>query len=150
MKIALRYGLIIAVGLMAWTIITHTLVPDPKSMVHQLGAFTFFNLLHFAGIYLGLRALERETGTKPTFKEGVKQGVSISFVYAITAALFFAGVLLVIGPKWLAAEATNPNVSIWIVGFQAFAGLVVLTMIFGLAYSAVISFFLARRLSSEE
>ena len=150
MKIALRYGLIITAGLIAWTVIAHSLISDPRSVVHSLGAFTFFNLLHFAGIYLGIRALERETNSKPTFKAGVKQGVSISFVYAVAAALFFVGVLLVIGPKWMAGEATTPDVPMWVVGLKAFAGLTVFTMILGLIYSALLSFFLAKRLSRED
>ena len=149
MKIALRYGMIITVGLMAWTIIAHVLVPNPQSMVHSLGAFSFFNLLHFAVIFLGLKALEREKNEKPTFKEGVKQGISISFVYAVSSALFFVGVLLLIGPKWMAGEATRPDMPMWLVGLQAFAGLIVLTMILGIVYSALISFFLAKRLSNE-
>ena len=149
MKIALRYGLIVTVGMMAWTIIAHTLVPNPQSNVHSLGVFTFTNLLHFACIYLGIKALERDTGIKPTFKEGLKQGVSISFVYAITSALYFVCVLLVIGTKWMAGEAMGPNIPMWLVGLQAFSGLIVFTMIFGLVYSTLISFVLARRLSTE-
>ena len=150
MKIALRYGLIITAGMMAWTIIAHTLVPNPQSRVHSLGAFTFINLLFFACIYLGIKALERETGTKPTFKEGLKQGVAISFVFAVTAALYFVLVLLLIGPKWMAGEAMRPDMPMWLIGVQAFGGLIVLTMLEGLVYSTLISFFLARRLSSEE
>ena len=150
MKLALRYGLIITAGLIAWTVIAHSLIPDPRSVVHSLGAFTFFNLVHFAGIYLGIRALEREKNSKPTFKEGLKLGVAISFVYAVTASLFFVGVLLVIGPKWMAGEAATPDVPMWVVGLKAFAGLTVFTMILGLVYSALISFFLAKRLSRED
>lgn len=149
MKIAIRYGLIITAGMMAWTIIAHTLVPNPQSNVHSFGAFTFINLLHFACIYLGIKALERETGTKPTFKEGLKQGVAISFVYAVTSALYFVCVLLLIGTKWMAGEALRPDMPMWVVGLQAFGGLIVFTMIFGLVYSTLISFVLARRLSSE-
>jgi hypothetical protein len=149
MKIAIRYGLIITAGMMAWTIIAHSLVPNPQSNVHSLGAFTFINLLHFACIYLGIKALERESGGKPTFKEGVKQGVAISFVYAITSALFFVCVLLIIGTRWMAGEAMRPDMPMWLVGLQAFGGLIVLTMIFGLVYSTLISFFLARRLSND-
>jgi hypothetical protein len=150
MKLALRYGLIITVGLIAWTIVVHWLVPDPQSAVHSLGAFTFFNLLHFGAIFLSIRALEREKTSKPTFKEGLKQGVAISFVYAVTASLFFVGVLLVIGPKWMAGEAPTPDVPMWVVGVKAFAGLTIFTMILGLIYSALISFFLAKRLSRED
>ena len=149
MKIALRYGLIVTAGLIAWTLIAHTLVPNPRSAVHSVGAFSFFNLLHFAGIFLGIKALERERGSKPTFKEGVKQGVLISVVYAVTASLFFAITLLVIGTKWMAAEATSPNEPMWMVGLQAFAGLTLITTFFGLIYSTLISFVLAKRLSTE-
>ena len=113
MKIALRYGLIITAGMMAWTIIAHSLVPNPQSIVHSFGAFTFINLLHFACIYLGIKALERERGDKPTFKEGLKEGVAISFVYAITSALYFMCVLLLIGTKWMAGEAMRPDIPMW-------------------------------------
>jgi hypothetical protein len=149
MKLALKYGLIVTVGIMAWTIVAHRLVPNPTSNVHSLGAFTFFNLLHFAAIYLGIKALEREKGQRPTFKEGLKQGVLISFVYAVTASLFFVAVLLVVGTKWMAGEATRPDIPMWRVGLQAFAGLTLLTMFFGLVYSTLISFVLAKRLTSE-
>jgi hypothetical protein len=150
MKIALKYGLIIIVGLMAWTIVAHTLVPNPQSTIHNLGAFSFFNLLHFAGIYLGIKELERVKMERPTFKEGIKQGVAISFVYAIGASLFFVGVLLVIGTKWMAAEALHPSIPMWAIALRAFGGLIVLTMIFGLVYSTLISFVLAKRLSSAD
>ena len=149
MKIALRYGLTITAGLILWTIIAHTLVPNPQSIVHSFGAFAFFNILHFTCIFLGIKALERTQRERPTFKDGVKQGVAISFVYAVTAALYFVFVLLFIGPKWMGGEA-RPDVPMWMVGLQAFAGLIVISMIFGLVYSTLISFVIARRLSSED
>ena len=150
MKLALKYGIIIAIGFMAWTIVAHTLVPDPRSAVHSLGSFTFFNILHFAGIYLGIRALERERREKPTFKEGVKQGFSISLVYALTCALFFTGVLLVIGPKWMAREAVRPDMPMWLVAVQAFGALIIITLLFGLVYSTLISFVLSKRLTNDQ
>jgi len=150
MKIGLKYGLGIAVAVMAWTLIAHALVSNPQSNVHNLGAFAYFNVVQFVGIYLGLRALEREKGEKLIFKEGVKQGVAISFVYAVTTALFFACVLLIVGTKWMAAEALTPDTPMWIVAVKAFAGLTIMSMIFGLVYSTLISFVLARKLSSDE
>jgi hypothetical protein len=148
MKLAIRFGMPITVGVMLWTIIAHSLVPNPQSIVHSLGAFTFFNILQFTCIFLGLKALEREQRTKPTFKTCLKQGVSISFVYAVTSALFFVGVLLIIGTKWMGAEV-GVGVPKWVYILQAFAGLVVLSMLFGLVYSTVISFVLAKRLSHD-
>src|SRR5918996_5257306 len=104
MKIPLRYGLMITLGVMAWVIIAHLLVTNPRSSVHTLGAPIFFNILHFVMIYLGLTAKEREYGDKQTFKKGLQTGVSISLVYAITASLFFVGVLIFVGTRWLASE----------------------------------------------
>ena len=148
MKLAIRYGMPITVGVMLWTIIAHTLVPNPQSIVHSLGALTFFNILQFTCIFLGIKALEREQRTKPTFKDGLKQGISISFVYAVTSALFFVGVLLIIGTKWMGAEI-GTDVPRWVYILQAFAGLIILSMIFGLVYSTVISFVLAKRFSHD-
>jgi hypothetical protein len=149
MKIPLKFGLLIALGVMAWVIVAHTLFPNPQSKVHSLGAVTFFNLLHFSMIYLGIKALERQSGDRPTFKRGLKAGVAISLVYAVSAALFFVAVLVFVGPKWMEGEAANPELPVAMVALRAFAGLVIGTMVFGLVYSTLIAFMLAKRLSSE-
>ena len=60
MKIPLKYGLIAALGLIAWIVVVHWFIPNPQSNIHTLGAPIFFNVLHFAVIFLGLKALERE------------------------------------------------------------------------------------------
>jgi hypothetical protein len=62
MKIPLKYGLLAALGLIIWVLASRTLVANPNSLVHTLGAPVFFNLLHFVMIFLGLMALEREKG----------------------------------------------------------------------------------------
>src|SRR6185295_17800612 len=104
MKIPIKYGLLIALGVMAWVLIARNTITNPLSPVHTLGTPIFINLLQFIMIYLGLKTLEREKGDRPTFKEGLKTGVAISFVYALTATLFFVGVVAVVGTKWLASE----------------------------------------------
>jgi Protein of unknown function (DUF4199) len=144
-KLALRYGLIIAAGVMAWSIIAHMLVPDPTSKVHSLGAPIFFNVLQFVGIYLGISALGRELGERPTFKQGLKTGVWISLVYAVTVSLFFLVVILVIGPRWLQGEPGVQQLAMSTVALQAFLGLFIGSLLFGLIYSTVISFALAKR-----
>ena len=149
MKIPLKYGLLTTLGVMAWVLVVRATVKDPLSPVHRLGSPIFFNVLQFVMIYLGVKALERVKGDRPTFKEGLKTGVAISFVYAISAALFFVGVLLVVGTKWLASEPGAASRPASVVAAQAFAGLIVVTMIFGLVYSTVISFFVAKRQSEE-
>lgn len=149
MKIPIKYGLLIAMGVMAWVLIARSTVANPQSLVHTLGAPVFFNLLQFVMIYLGLKALEREKGERLTFKEGVKTGVIISFVYALTASLFFVGVLAVIGTKWIESEPGVAGAPRSMIAAQAFAALFLSAMIFGLIYSTLISFFFAKRQSAE-
>ena len=147
MKIPLKYGLIAAFGLILWILVVHWLIPNPQSNVHTLGAPIFFNVLHFAVIFLGLKALEREKGDKPRFRDAVKTGIGIAFVYALAASLFFVAVVMVIGTKWMASEPSGGTRPTGAVLAQAFAGLFVGTMIFGVIYSTVIAFFVAKRQS---
>src|ERR1044072_1433951 len=146
MKIPLKYGLLIAVLAMVWVLIAHNLISNPASIVHQIGTPIIFNVLQFALIYLGIKALEREKGERPTFKEGLKTGVGIAAVYGFTLSLCFVIVLLVMGSKVMAVEsgAASGNLSRAQIA-QAFVGLFVL----GLIYATVISFFVAKRQSEE-
>lgn len=149
MKIPLKYGLIATLGVAAWVLTTHMLISDSKSAVHTLGSPIFFNIFHFAVIYLGLQELVRERGDRPVFKELLKTGVGISFVYALTVSLFFAGVIMVVGTKWLPGEPTavQPDKSRVLIG--SFIGMFIGALVFGLIYSTLISFFLAKRHSDE-
>jgi hypothetical protein len=100
-------------------------------------------------IYLGLKELERQKGDRPTFKEGLKTGVAISFVYALAASLFFMGVLAVMGTKWLESEpGAVSGAPMGRVAIQAFAGLFLGGMVLGLIYSTLLAFFLAKRQST--
>lgn len=147
MKIPLKYGLIAAFGLIIWILAAHWLVPNPQSKVHTLGAPIFFNVLHFAVIFLGIKALEREQGYKPRFKEALKTGVGIAFVYALTASVFFVAVVLAVGTRWMSSGSGAATTPTRMLLAQAFAGLFLGTMIFGLIYSTLIAFFVARRQS---
>ena len=149
MKIPLKYGLLITLGVMAWVLIARYIITNPLSLIHTLGTPIVFNVLQFVMIYLGLQALEREKRDKPTFKEGLKTGVAISFVYALTACLFFAGVVAVVGTRWVESEPGAAEASISRVLTQAFLSLFLGAMLFGLIYSTVISFFVAKRRSEE-
>jgi uncharacterized membrane protein len=145
MKIPIKYGLLITLGVMAWVLIARNTVTNPSSPVHTLGTPIFINLLQFIMIYLGLKALEREKGDRPTFKEGLKTGVAISFVYALTASLFFVGVVAVVGTRWLASEPGAAEAPMSRVVAGAFIGLFIGALLFGLIYSTLISFFIAKR-----
>lgn len=145
-RIALKCGLLITLGVIAWVVLAHLLVPDPRSPVHTLGAGVFFNLLHITGIYIAINTLRTETGGELIFKDGVKTGVATAFVYALSASLFFVVAIVVVGPRLMASEPGMENLPIWKVALGAFLGLFVGSLIFGLIYSTVISFFLAKRL----
>jgi hypothetical protein len=148
MKIPLKYGLLVTLGMMAWVLIMHSVITNPQSIVHTLGGPVFFNVLQFAMIYLGLKALEHEKRDSPTFKEGLKTGVAISFVYGLTASIFFAIALATVGTKWMANDpgtATVPRPQLLLAFLALFIGAVFL----GLIYSTVLSFFLAKRRSED-
>jgi len=147
MKIPLKYGLLTALGMIIWVVLAHTLVSNPQSAVHMPGTPIFANVLHFVMIFLGIKALERERGSKLDFKEALKTGVAIAFVFALTISLFFVCVVLFAGDKWLAVEPGAATTPTRLLLLQAFAGLFLGTLIFGLIYSTVIAFFVARRRS---
>ena len=147
LSIPIKYGLLITFGVMAWVLIAHQLVPNTQSYAHTLFGPIFFNILQFTMIYLGLKAKEREYGDKQDFKKGLKTGVAISFVYALTAALFFVAVVAVVGTRWMPGDAGAVSRPTWVILAQAFAGLFIGALFLGLIYSTVISFFLAKRQS---
>jgi hypothetical protein len=149
MKIPLKYGLLITLGVMVWVLVARTLVTNPASLVHTLGAPIFFNFFHFVMIYLGLKAKERQKGERLAFKEGLKTGVLISLVYALTASLFFVGVVALVGTRFIASEPGLAEMPPSQVAAQAFAYLFIGAMFLGLIYSTLISFFLAKRESED-
>ena len=150
LSIPIKYGLLIAFGVMAWVLISHQVVTNTQSLVHTLVGPIFFNILQFTMIYLGLKAKEREYGDKQDFKKNLKTGVAISFVYGLAASLFFVVVVASVGTRWMPGDqsmaAARPTT---IVMLQAFAGLFIGALVLGLIYSTVISFFLAKRQSEE-
>lgn len=148
MKIPIKYGLLITLGMMLWVLVMHWLIPNPQSIVHTLGGPVFFNILQFVMIYLGLKALEHEKRDSPTFKEGLKTGVGISFVYGLTASIFFAVMLAIVGTKWMANEPGTAGVTRSQL-ILAFLALFIGALFLGLIYSTVLSFFLAKRRSEE-
>ena len=145
MKIPIRYGLLTAFVFIAWVVITHSLF-SPQSLLFRFTG-PLSAILHFVMTYLGLKALEREKGEPPRFKEALKTGVLIALVYGLTASVFFAVAFFGFRVDWMASEPmaeTTPE-SLRLV--LAFAGMLVGAVLLGLVYSAVIAFFIAKRQS---
>ena len=143
MKIAIKYGLMITLVVVIWVLITHFLFPiSPESKINIVGPI-LFNLAAIVAIYLGVKS--RDDVSALSFKEGLKTGVSISFVYTLSASLFFFGLFLFIGPQLMANEPMAQNYPVWQRALVAFAGLFFGALILGLVYSTIISFLLVRR-----
>jgi hypothetical protein len=145
LRIALKYGLLITLGVIAWVVVAHLLVPDPHSPVHSIGDLLVFNLLEIVGIFLAINTKKSVTGNQLLFKDGIKTGIATAFVYAVTTCLFFLVAILTVGPKLMASEPGAESLPVWQVALGAFVGLGGFALIFGLVYSTLISFFLAKR-----
>lgn len=145
MKIALKYGLLITAVVVGWIVIVRLLMGVGADSKANVIAPILFNLAAIVAIYLGMKTRKNELRGELGFKEGLKTGMSISFVYAVSACLFFMIEYLVAGPKLLLSEAGPQSGPMWQVAAIAYAGLFFGSIIFGLIYSTIISFFLARK-----
>ena len=148
MKIPLKYGLMITGCFIVWVVIAHALVSNPRSLVHSVGAGSFVNIIEILAIFLGIRAQQKANAGELSFKEGLKTGVGIAFVYGLSACLFFLVEILLLGPKMLAGEPGAEARPVWQAALMAFVGLFAGALLMGLLYSTIISFvFAARRRS---
>jgi len=146
MKIAIKYGLIITAVVVVWVVVIRFLLNvEPDSKVHLIAPL-LFNVTAILAILQGMRARKNELGGNLRFKEGIKTGMGISLVYALSACLFFVIEFVVAGPKLLMSEAGAQEGPMWKVAAFAYGGLFVGSLVFGLIYSTLIAFFLARRL----
>lgn len=145
MKLALKYGLLITAVLIAWVVIARfALNLGADSRANVIGPI-LFNLTAILAIFLGVRARKKELGSDLGFREALKTGMAISLVYAVSACLFFMIQFMIAGPKLLLTEAGPHTGPLWQVAVMAYAGLFLGSIFFGLIYSTVIAFFLARR-----
>jgi hypothetical protein len=147
MKISLKYGLTATVVVVLWTVIVRNVIGLGANASANILAPILFNLAQITAIFLGLIRQKAENGGGITFKQGLKTGVGISFVYAAASCLFFAIEYLIVGPKLLMAEAAAADQPLGQVAAQAFVALFLVSLILGLFYSTIISFLLARRLA---
>ena len=147
MKIALKYGLLITAVVATWIVIVRLALGVGADSRANLVGFLLFNLTQVLAIVFGMRARKNDLSGALSFKEGLKTGVGISFVYAVSACLFFVIEYLVAGPKLLMSEAGPQNRPLWQVAAGAYAGLFFGSLFFGVIYSTIISFVLAKRRS---
>ena len=146
MKIARKYGLLITAVVVAWIVVVRFVMNVGADSKANVIAPILFNLAAIVAILLAMKARKKELDGELSFKEGLKTGMGVSLVYAISACLFFMVEFLVAGPKLLLSEAGPQVGPMWQVAALAYAGLFFGSLFFGLIYSTVISFFIARRL----
>ena len=144
MKIALKYGLAVTLVVVAWIVIVRHLMGVGADSKANVIAPILFNVAQILAIFLGM-IRRKNAGGELSFKEGMKTGVAISFVYAASACLVFVIEYLIYGPKMLLAEAGASDRPLWQTAAMAYTGLFLGSVIFGVIYSTVISFFLAKR-----
>jgi hypothetical protein len=149
MKLALKYGLLITFVVVFWIVIVRLWLGVGNGRQGQIISGVLFNVAAILAIFFGMRERKKALGGELMFKEGVKTGMAISLVYAISACLFFMIEYLVAGPKLLLSEAGPQTGPLWQVAVMAYAGLFFGSLLFGLIYSTLIAFFLARRLGRD-
>ena len=147
-KIAIKYGLLITAVVAAWILIVRFgMGVGPESKANIIAPI-LFNITAIIAIFLGMSARKRQVNGSLGFKDGVKTGMAISLVYAVSACLFFMIEYLVAGPE-LMNEGNPQNRPLWQVAVFAYAGLFFGSLFFGLIYSTVIASILAKRRSEE-
>ena len=150
MNISLKYGLPVAAVLIGSVVVFRLLIGvGPESPAVMIGPI-LYNLAAVVAIFLGIVRKKAEAGGELSFKDSVKTGLGISAVYATVSSLFFVVLLLADGPRLLLSEPGAENRPLWQTGMLAFAGLFLGSLFFGLIYSTVISFFLAKRSSQAQ
>ena len=145
MKIAVKYGALITLGIIAWVVIAHLLVPNPCSSVHVIGPIVFFNLLEIIGVYVGMGARKRESLGELSFKDGLKTGMGIALAYGVSSCIFFLLFITVVGRKAMCPQPGLENFAFWQIAAFAFVGQFLGAIFLGVIYSTISAFVLATR-----
>ncbi len=136
MKIALKYGVAVALVIAAWVMLKHFVLRLDGSST-QLADLAIFNLSAILGLVLGIREKRNTNGDSLTFVQGLRTGVSIAVTYAVLTSLYFALLLAIVGPKLMQQEGESSLV-------KAFFGVSIGFALFGAIFSALISLFLRK------
>jgi len=148
MKLALKYGLPVALIFAVWIVVVRLILgAGSESSATRIGPI-IFNLAAICAIFLGIIRRKNEAGGELSFKDGVKTGVGISFVYGVATCVFFFLEFALMGPKLLMTDAGATDRPLWQTALMMYAGLFLGSIFFGLIYSTLISFFLAKRRSA--
>ncbi len=136
MKLALKYGIAVALIIAAWVTLKHFVLhlAGPSA---QLADLAVFNLTAIVALMMGIKEKRIANGDRLTFFQGLGTGVSIAITYAILTSLFFALLLALVGPGLMQQEGETNVV-------KAFFGVSIGFTLFGAIFSALISLVLKK------
>lgn len=136
MKIILKYGIAVALVIAAWVALKN-FVLHFTGPAAQGADFVIFNGAALVALFMGIREKRALNGGSLSFVDGLKTGISIAVTYSLLVALYFAVLLLLVGPRLMQQAGHTSYVS-------AFAGLFIGLVLFGAIFSAVISLILRK------
>lgn len=131
MKIALKYGIGVALVIAVWVALKH-FVLHLKGPSAQLGDVAVFNFAAIVGLMLGIKERRAANGDALTFGQGFKTGMSIVVTYALLTSVYIPLLVAVVGKKLMEDQGETSFV-------KAFLGLSIGLTIFGAVFSAIIS-----------
>ena len=136
MKLALKYGIGVTIIIAAWVALKHFVlhIQGPSA---QFADLAVFNLSAIVALMMGIKEKRIANGDRLTFLQGLGTGVSIAVMYAILTSLYFALLLLLVGPKLMQQEGDTNMLA-------AFLGLGIGLTLFGTTFSALISLVLKK------
>ncbi|HEY3028307.1 MAG TPA: DUF4199 domain-containing protein [Pyrinomonadaceae bacterium] len=146
MKRAFKYGLLVTLIIVLWVALKHFVLHIDPARAAVFDTI-IFNVAGILGLSLGIRDRKGANGGSLTFGEGVKTGFSIAVTYAVLTSIYFATLLLMIGPKLMqqAGETGPGNEVTALVVAKAFAGVLVGLTLIGTILSVIISMVLRKR-----
>ena len=136
MKIALKYGIPVALAIAAWVALKHFVLHLTGPSAQMTDIFVF-NFAAIVALMLGIKERRAANGDKLTFGQGFVTGISIAVTYAILTSLYFALLLALVGPKLMEQQGETNMVA-------AFLGLGIGLIVFGAVFSALISLVLRK------
>ncbi|PYS22018.1 MAG: hypothetical protein DMF72_15095 [Acidobacteria bacterium] len=136
MKIALKYGISVALVIAAWVALKH-FVLHLQGPSAQMADVALFNFTAIVGLMLGIKEKRLANGNKLSFGDGFLTGLGIAITYAVMTSLFFVLLLAVAGPGVMQQEGETSYV-------KAFAGVSIGFTIFGAIFSAIIALVLRK------
>lgn len=135
-KVALKYGIGVTLIIATWVALKH-FVLHLEGPSAQLADLAVFNLSAIVALMMGIKEKRIANGDQLTFLQGLGTGVSIAVTYAVLTSLYFALLLVLVGPSLMQQEGETSAV-------KAFLGVSIGFTLFGTIFSALISLVLRK------